>query len=140
MNNLEEQKETIDVSADDVVTPNTINKKIKKAFIKYRFERLISECSFLILVLLYVIFSLTIKGPFGPYNLNGWAFWWILFLLLPAIYKTLVSVRHHHLMLVPIFDIVLVSYLLVGLLTGLWHPYWALFFIVPGYHILITRL
>ena len=140
MNNLEEQKETIEVKPDEVIEADGLNAKMRKAMNKYRIERLLARFSLLIIIALYVILGLCAKGPFGPYNLNGWGFWWILFLAVPVASQTYAAICRHKLAAIPIADAVIVSYLLVGLLTGMWHPYWALIFIIPAYYIVIGKI
>lgn len=138
MNETEENKETVEVKPDDVVEANGLNAKTKQAFRKYKVESILAQLSLLIIVGTYLLLGFFAKGPWGPYNLSGWAFWWILFLAVPAASQTYAAIRRRKLAAVPIAEVVIVAYLCVGLLTGLWHPYWALFFIIPVYYSLIN--
>jgi len=140
MNNLEEQKETIDVSTSDVVDGHNFKAKVKKHMALHKVERFISDFELIIIAALYVLLSLLVKGPIGHYHLNGWSFWWILFLVLPLGPQVFKVVKNKNFNSFPIAVVVLVIYLNIGLLYGKWHPFWALFFIIPFYHYLMFKI
>lgn len=134
------EKETIEINPDDVIEPKGFKKNVKSFILKNKILWFISNFSFLIIAALYIVFSLTLKGPFGPYNLNGWGFWWILFLVVPLISlitQTIISKKFYNF---PIGFFVVVSYLFIGLLTGLWHPFWVLFLLIPIYHYVTFKI
>lgn len=137
---LENQNEVIDVEVKDVKDSINVNTSRNDKHIFRKIIRLLSECSFILTALLYIVLSLTVKTKFGPYNLNGWGFFWILFLAIPILPQIYTAFKRKNLQFLPIGLIVLVSYLLIGLLTGKWHPFWALFFIIPVYHSLMFKI
>ena len=129
-----QEKEEIEVKAEDVVD-NPTSKPETKDLIAYIFW-----ITTFVALAAFIILSLTVKGPFGPYGLSGWGFWWIFFLLIPVVVGVYESFSKKNPELFPVIFIVVIAYLLVGLLTTKWHPYWALLFIIPAYHIIISNV
>lgn len=135
---MNDERETINVDVNDVVDKPSVTERIKTGAKKNKIILFLSQFSFLITVLLYVVLSLAARGPFGPYQLNGWAFWWIMFLIVPILPQLYQVIKKRNLNYLPVDWLVVISYLLIGLLTRQWHPYWFLLLITPLFHILIA--
>ena len=137
---MNEDKEIFEASPNDVVDAPSVKEKIKRGAKKHRVVILLSEFSFLFTLILYIVLSLVFKGPFGPYKLNGWALFWIIFLIVPTISQIKGAITLMKLQLIPLGWLIIISYLLIGLLTAKWHPYWMLFLILPLYHLIIVPI
>ncbi|MCQ2792167.1 MAG: hypothetical protein MJ208_01440 [Bacilli bacterium] len=136
---MEEEKEVIEVdTSSDVIDTPTFSQKVKKGAKKHRLILFLSQFSFTLSLILFITLSCTVKGPFGPYNLNGWGLWWIFFLIMPVLPQLLLAIRLRKIQLIPVDWLSVISFLLVGLLTGMWHPYWALLFVGPIFHLVIV--
>lgn len=135
--NNEGNKEVIDVKTEDVIDAPTFKEKVKKGAKKHRLVIFLSQFSLIIALALYITLSCLAKGPFGPHHLNGWAVWWVFFLITPILPQLLVALRTRKFQLIPIDYLSLISFLCVGLFTGKWHPYWALLFVGPAFHFLL---
>ena len=74
---------------------------------------------------------------------NKWHPTWIIFFIIPIYYLTMSCIKHRSAFIFPIAFIVTATYLLLGFLmpgySG-WHPYWALFLIIPLYYSVVTAI
>lgn len=138
--NENNEREVVNVDVDDVVDKPSVSQRIKSGAKRHKIILFLSQFSFLFTVLLYVILSLTVKGPIGPYQLNGWGFWWIVFLIAPIMPQLYQVLKKRNLNYLPIDWLVVISYLLIGILTKLWHPYWFLLLITPVFHVLVAAI
>ncbi|MCL2200389.1 MAG: helix-turn-helix transcriptional regulator [Oscillospiraceae bacterium] len=69
---------------------------------------------------------------------------WLLFLLIPVYYQCVAFVMARDLRkklnCVPVGVFATTWFLLIGFFTGVWHPTWAVFLLIPLYHSLVNAL
>lgn len=99
-------------------------------------QKIVGSVGFLVAVIAYLIVGFLWKGNGGAL---GWASMWVL-LLLPGIVTTLIAAieaRKPSHFQISLF--VIAVYCAMGIIgndygVNLWHPYWAIFFLIPIYH------
>lgn len=96
---------------------------------------LLSSLSLFILIA-YIVCGACIKDvKFGVNELNAWQTLWPMLILMPVPEALIMMLAKRKLSLFPTLLIITSLYCFIGMFLGLWHPYWALFFIVPVFSI-----
>lgn len=95
---------------------------------------ILCSCFTLCVVLTYVITGCTYQGTLGTTKVNAWQGLWPLFILIPVPDSILRAIKHKKFCEFNFVFAVTATYLFVGMLTGLWHPYWFLFLFIPVYY------
>lgn len=80
-----------------------------------------------------------LMGFFLP-NHIGWSHTWIVFLLIPIVPSIFSAIENRSFctFCYPVF--ITGIYLILGMVYGLWHPYWFLFITIPVYYIVFTPI
>ncbi len=72
----------------------------------------------------------------GIYVTNGWNFSWIAILFIPILLSLVESIKRKKISAF-LFPVLIVAiYCFIGMLYGLWHPYWFLFLFIPLFYII----
>lgn len=71
---------------------------------------------------------------------NGFGIWWTLFVTIPIYYSVVECIRKKSLspFAYPVFAAFI--FLLVGMLTGIWHPTWVIFVTTPIYYAIVGAI
>lgn len=84
-----------------------------------------------------IIIAYLLLGCLVP---SGWALYWPLFILgpvAPSLYEAISKRRFCEF----IFPLLITGiYCFIGMFTGLWHPYWFLFLLIPVYYIVFSPI
>ncbi len=67
-------------------------------------------------------------------EINFWAVGWTMFLLVPTISSVFEAIEKKKLSCIAIPLPIVAVYCFIGILFGLWHPYWVLFLLIPIYY------
>ena len=94
----------------------------------------------LYLLIAYICCGCCIKTPLGVNQLNGWQSFYPLLILMPTSSSLVLMVKKKKLSYFPMIFFVTSAYCFIGMFTNLWHPYWALFFIVPVFAGLAAKI
>lgn len=110
----------------------------KKGFL-FRIHAILNSSGFFLALVSFILVGCFVKGGTAGDAPIGWAVGWIAFLLPPIISSIIEAIwrRRFCVVLVPL--LVVCCYVgcgIVGNFYGLnfWHPWWALFFIIPVYY------
>lgn len=93
-----------------------------------KIEGIITGCSALIITVIYFLLGFLLK------NVNGWAVYWTLFILIPVPGQLLSAIIRRKFCNAPVPLIITFTYLFLGMRFGLWNPWWLLFLIIPIYY------
>lgn len=93
-----------------------------------KIEGIITGCSVLIITVIYFLLGFLLR------NVNGWAVYWTLFILIPVPGNLLSAIIRRRFCNAPVPLIITFTYLFLGMRFGLWHPWWLLFLIIPIYY------
>jgi len=128
---------------DDSVTINVDGKTIKKHDEAWRKNKRMKKISGLVVSFVtiaviptYILLGCYKVGQF-PSGINPWGFWWILFLLIPLSGGIMDTIRKKNAFFFPITFVALITFFILGLGFGLWHPYWVVFFAIPLYYVIV---
>lgn len=81
-----------------------------------------------------------LMGFFLPEQNLGWSKGWIVFLLIPIV-PTIFSAIEHRSFCAFCYPVFITGvYLILGMVYGLWHPYWFLFITIPVYYIVFSPI
>lgn len=108
-------------------------KKLPKTPVQKKADSLLKFPFPLVVVIVYLIF-----GFAG----DIWHPSWLVFLLLPIYYHLAgaleIRSRKARLLAMPVPEIILLVYLLLGFLGGLWNPSWVIFLLIPLYYWIVA--
>ena len=97
---------------------------------------IITSSLFLLTVVAYLVIGFTVNTPwtYGSSN-SGWAVGWLVFFINPIVSAFIEMIRYKRMHRFPIVSGVVATYLSLGMLLGLWHPTWIIFFAIPLFYI-----
>ncbi len=108
-------------------------KKLPKTPVQKKADSLLKFPFPLVVVIVYLIF-----GFAG----DIWHPSWLVFLLLPIYYHLAgaleIRSRKARLLAMPVPEVILLVYLLLGFLGGLWNPSWVIFLLIPLYYWIVA--
>ena len=105
--------------------------KGKKEYETFEKTPLFAILAAIIFVSCFLIFILV-----GIYVTNGWNFSWIAILFIPILLSLVESIKRKKISAF-LFPVLIVAiYCFIGMLYGLWHPYWFLFLFIPLFYII----
>lgn len=120
---INDNDDSVIINNNDTITINGKDKS-KNHLIKH-----VIDCIAVFLsIVVYLILGFILKDGFRNY-------WPILFLIIivPSIYD---AIRKHKFCDFAYVIVIVMIYTFIGMLTGLWHPYWVLFITVPVYYVI----
>ena len=157
----QKRKDRVSISSDgihvesedgDSVHIGTHGIHINDSNYKYKFDDssdkrhkvvgLLNGIFFALACLAYILIGVFCKGPSfasGSTN-NGWAVGWIVFLLAPIIPSIVDAIWKRRLSKVNFFFMGLSAFLYLGMMYGLWHPWWCLIVASIVIHIVISSI
>ena len=100
-------------------------------------QKMIGSVGFLIVLIAYLVVGFTWKGPTGAL---GWASMWVLFFVPVILMGLLSAIEDRKPSHFPFALFIIGVYVATGIITGAygftqwWHPFWALFILIPVYH------
>lgn len=131
----EEEEKPEEVETDNVT--NDFDRKESKSFSEFHlavplFAGILSSVLFVLITVLYLTFGFL----YGSYQNNlVWKCGWVAYLLIPitdsileCVYSKKISDLNGAMILLTVL-----AYLLVGLLTNIWHPTWVMFLFIPSF-------
>lgn len=133
----------INVSNDDGQFVHQINKNPvkKKKPKKQTIVRDITTSVFALIVLttyivLGFVFPSEVNGASNVWGTSShwWSVGWTFFILVPTVGGLIDFIYERNISKFPVATSVIFTYLFLGMGWGLWHPYWALFFIIPVFY------
>lgn len=105
--------------------------KGKKEYETFEKTPLFAILAAIIFVSCFLVFILV-----GIYVTNGWNFSWIAILFIPILLSLVESIKRKKISAF-LFPVLIVAiYCFIGMLYGLWHPYWFLFLFIPLFYII----
>ena len=106
-------------------------KKGEKEYETFEKTPLFAILAAIIFVSCFLVFILI-----GIYVNNGWNFSWIAILFIPILLSLIESIKRKKISAF-LFPVLIVAiYCFIGMLYGLWHPYWFLFLFIPLFYII----
>ena len=124
---------------DDLNNNNIINEtdeksqeeKDEKEYETFEKTPLFAILAAIIFVSCFLVFILV-----GIYVTNGWNFSWIAILFIPILLSLVESIKRKKISAF-LFPVLIVAiYCFIGMLYGLWHPYWFLFLFIALFYII----
>lgn len=105
--------------------------KGKKEYETFEKTPLFAILAAIIFISCFLVFILV-----GIYVTNGWNFSWIAILFIPILLSLVESIKRKKISAF-LFPVLIVAiYCFIGMLYGLWHPYWFLFLFIPLFYII----
>ena len=145
-NQLGVSRQAISKWEQDIALPDTNNnnnniinetdeksqeEKGKKEYETFEKTPLFAILAAIIFISCFLVFILV-----GIYVTNGWNFSWIAILFIPILLSLVESIKRKKISAF-LFPVLIVAiYCFIGMLYGLWHPYWFLFLFIPLFYII----
>lgn len=137
-------KEGIHLKDDDEEREVLKARKIAPEIKEYKpslIESIITSSFLLAVTTAYVVLGACLSNvQFGPSLVNSWGFFWFMFIFVPVPSSIIKAIRYRRMNKVNITCLVTSIYCFLGMLLGLWHPLWCLFFLIPLYHSIATAV
>lgn len=122
----------------DRYDPEKANKNKKLRFLRRVADVLDSSLS-AIMVILYIILSLTLPNT-APSGFNNWAIYWTLIFLGSIPGGILRTIAYRDLNKFPIVQMACFAYLFTGMYTGIFHPTWVILLAIPAYYAIFSPI
>ena len=120
-----------------------MSKKMKR---NLAIKEILTASGALIIGIVYIVLGLTLPKMIGEVSFtwgtssHWWATGWVFFLLIPVIDGLSETIIYKNANKFPFPIIVTFVYLLLGMGWSLWHPYWAVFLLIPVYYAIVNGI
>lgn len=112
---------------------NSVDPKRKRAF--NTAQSIVSSIVSVLCVTAYLLCGFLISNPY-----YGWGCSWIVFFLIPLSSSFVEALRNRKFTTFAFPVLVTAVYLSLGMVWGMWHPWWALFFSIPVYYVIFDPI
>lgn len=122
--------EKVVMEAEKVITSKEKDRQYQKLLAS------ISSGFFGLLLIVYIVCSLSLGSFRAPSDRNAWAVLWPIVLLADLPSSILRAIHKRRFCEFSIWSVALFVYLILGMCFDLWHPYWAILLSIPAYYCL----
>lgn len=129
----------INLKEDNVIDADKMEEKKKKR-LQDRIASVIDSASFGLSLLAYIVLGLCMQKVTFISGYSSWVVFIPLIIVGTIPGNTYRAIVRKDFSLFPIWGVALLTYLLLGTIFGMWHPYWLILLIIPVYYSIFTPI